>query len=79
MKSKELQIAMENVSTPMEGKFSSLLEKVLNKSIPFNNSRVEEETIMNNIIENLPSTNDGFYVIHEPETNSFSLRHEDRK
>ena len=36
MKNKELQIAMENVSVPMKGKFSSLFEKVLNKSIPFN-------------------------------------------
>ena len=42
-------------------------------------SRVDEETIVDKIIENLPSTNDGFYIIHEPRTNSFSLRHEDGK
>ena len=42
-------------------------------------SRVDEETIVDKIIENLPSTNDGFYIIHEPGTNSFSLRHEDGK
>ena len=50
MKNKELQIAMGNVSTPMEGKFSSLLEKVLNKCIAFNVLRVGEETIMDKII-----------------------------
>ena len=50
MKNKELQIAMGNVSTPMEGKFSSLLEKVLNKCIAFNVLRVGEETIMGKII-----------------------------
>lgn len=42
-------------------------------------SRVDEETIVDKIIENLTSTNDGFYIIHEPRTNSFSLRHEDGK
>ena len=32
---------------------------------------------MDKIIENLHSTNDDFYIIHEPGTNSFSLRRED--
>ena len=79
IKNKVLQIASENVSAPMEGKFSFLPEKVLNKSIPFDVLRLDEETIMDKIIESLPSSNDEFYVIHEPETNSFSLRREDRK
>ena len=79
MKNKQLQIARENVSDPMEGKFSFLPEKVLNKSMPFDVLKVDEETILDKIIENLPCTNDEFYVIHESGTNSFSLRREDRK
>lgn len=79
MKNKELQIARENVFALMEGKFSFLPEKILNKTILFNVSRVDEEKIMDKIIKNLPSTNDEFYIIHEPGTNSFSLRHEDGK
>ena len=72
MKNKELQIARENVSALMEGKFSFLSEKILNKTILCDVSRVDEETIMDKIIENLPSTNDEFYITHEPETSSFS-------
>ena len=79
MKNKELQIARENVFALMEGKFSFLPDKILNKTILFNVSRVDEEKIMDKIIKNLPSTNDEFYIIHEPGTNSFSLRHEDGK
>ena len=73
MKNKELQIARDNVSALMAGKFSFSPEKILNKTILFDVSRVDEEKIMDEIIENLPSTND------EPGTNSFSLRREDGK
>ena len=34
---------------------------------------------MDKIIENVPTDNDEFYVVHEPGTNSFSLRREDGK
>ena len=79
MKNKELQIAQNNVSALMEGKFSFRPENILNKTILFDASRVHEETIINKIIENLPSTNDEFYIIYEPGANTFSLRREDRK
>ena len=49
------------------------------QTILFHVSRVDEETIVYKIIENLLSTNDGFYIIQESGTNSFSLRHEDGK
>ena len=54
MKNKELQIAQDNVSALMEGKFSFRPENILNKTILFDASRVHEETIINKIIENLP-------------------------
>ena len=79
MKNKELQIARDNVLAFMARKFSFSPEKILNKTILFDVSRVDEEKIMHKIIENLPSTNDDFYIIHEPGTNSFSLRRQDGK
>ena len=79
MKNKELQIARDNVLALMEGKFSFSPEKLLNKIIILDVSRVDEEKVMKKIIENLPSTNDDFYIIHEPGTNSFSLRRADGK
>ena len=74
MRNKELQIARDNVSALMAGKFSFSPEKFLNKTILF-----DEEKIMDKIIKNLPSTNNDFYIIHEPGRNSFSLRREDGK
>ena len=54
-------------------------KKILNKTILFNVSRVDQKTVMDKIIEHLPLTNDEFYIIHELGTNSFSLRHQDGK
>ena len=79
MKNKELQIARENVSAFMEGNFSILPEKMLNKTIFFDVLKVDQETIMDKIIQNLPSANDESYIIHETGTNSFSLRRKDGK
>ena len=44
-------------------------KKTLNKMILFDTSRVGEETKMDKTIENLPSTNNEFYIIHELGTN----------
>ena len=63
----------------MAGKFSFSPEILLNKTILFDVSRVDEEKIMDKIIENLHSTNDYFYIIQEPGANSFSLRRADGK
>ena len=79
MKNKELQIARDNVSALMAGEFRFSPEKLLNETILFDVSRVDEEKIMDKITENMPSTNDDFYIIFEPGTNSFSLRREDGK
>ena len=42
MKFKELQILANNISTLMTGNFSFSLEKLLNKSILFDVSRIDE-------------------------------------
>ena len=79
MKNKELQIAGDNVSAITTGKCSFSPERLFDKTILFDASSVDEEKIMDKIIENRPSTNDDFYIIHEPGTNLFSLRREDGK
>ena len=70
---------MDNISALMEGKFSFDPKKILNKTILFDTSRVDEELIMDRIIESLCSDNDELYIINEPETNSFSVRRKDGK
>ena len=73
MKNKELQMARDNVSALRQGKFSFSPKNFLNRTNIFDVSKVHEEQIMDKIIENLPTDNDGFYIVHEPSTNSFSL------
>ena len=79
LKDKELQVARDNVSALVEGKFSFSPEKFLNKTVLFNVSKVIQKKIIDKIIENLPADNDELYVVHEPGTNAFSLRREDGK
>ena len=49
MKNKDQQISRENLSGLMEGTFSFLPEKMLNKTILFDVFRVDEETIMDKL------------------------------
>ena len=70
MKEKELKIARDNVSTLMQGKFIFNPERFLNK-------KVNEEQITDRILKNIRDNNDDIYLIHEPSTNSFSLRCKD--
>lgn len=49
MKNKDLQISRENLSGLMEGTFSFLPEKMLNKTILFDVFRVDEEKIMDKL------------------------------
>lgn len=53
MKNKELKIARNNISALMADQ-----KKILNKTITFDTSKVDEKMIMDKIIENLPSDND---------------------
>ena len=61
----------------MEIKFNFSPEKILNKTILFDVSKINEERIIDKIIENLPADNEELYIAHKPDSNSFSLKHED--
>ena len=52
-------------------------EIFLNKTVLFDTSKIYEEKIIERILENIPGDNDDIYLIHEPGTDTFSLRRED--
>ena len=77
MREKELKIARGNVSSLMHGKFVFDPDVFLSKTVLFGTSKIDEEKIIDRILENIPGDNDDIYLIHEPATNTFSLKHED--
>ena len=61
MKNKEGQIGRDNVTKLMRGEFDFNLKKILNKTLIFNTTKINEEIIMDKIIEALNyKTNDEF-------------------
>ena len=64
MKNNELQIARDNVSALMSGKFSFEPKQILNKKLLFDTKKIDENIIMDEIIEVLPPANDEFYIEH---------------
>ena len=77
MKEKELKVARDNVSTLTQGKFVFDPEHFSNKTVLFDTSNVDEEQIIDRILENIPGDNDNIYLVHEQDTNAFSLRRKD--
>ena len=76
MREKELKIAGENVSALMRRKFVFDSEVFLNKTVLSDTLKVSEKKIVDKILESHPADNNDIYLIHEPGTNSFSLRRE---
>ena len=71
LKEKESQIAKNNVTVFMEKKFQFLPEKLQNKTVLFDVSKIDKERIIDKIIENLPADNGELYIAHEPGSNHF--------
>ena len=69
-----LQIAADNAETLLKGKFNFSPQKLLNKTILFDTSHVNEEKVMDEILEALPSKNNELYVLLKPGTNAFTLK-----
>ena len=63
-----MEIAAENEETLLKGKFNFSSEKILNKTIPFDASLINEEGAGDKILEALPADNDKLNVLHEPGT-----------
>ena len=71
LKEKESQIAKNNVTVFMEKKFQFSPEKLQNKTVLFDVSKIDKEGIIDKIIENLPADNGELYIAHEPGSNHF--------
>ena len=63
-----LEIAAENEETLLKGKFNFSSQKILNKTILFDASLINEEGVGDKILEALPADNDKLHVLHEPGT-----------
>ena len=59
----------------MHGKFDFSFKNILNKTILFDTSKINQEEIMDKIIND--SLNDGYYIDHPEGSNSFTLKRED--
>ena len=78
MRNREQQIARENVSALMNGKLNFDPNKIFNKTLLFDTTKIDEKIIMDMIIRALPADNDNFYIEHPIGSNSFTLKREDR-
>ena len=74
MKNREQEIARENISALINGKFSFDPKKILNKTLLFDPSKIDEKIIMDMIIHVLPADNDNFYMKHPIGSNLFTLK-----
>ena len=79
MRRQALQVPAENAETLLKGKFNFSPQKILNKTILFDTSRINEEQVMDETLETLSGDNDELYVLHEPGTNAFTLKRKDGK
>ena len=79
MKYREQQIARENVSALMNGKFSfdPKRKKKSNRTFLFDNKKIDKEIIMDRIMQALPAENGKFYIEHPIGSYSFTLKRED--
>ena len=72
--------ANENTKNLMIGECNFDPKEILNKTLIFETSMVDEEVITDEIIDAINDPfNDKYWIDHKPGTNYFTLRLEDRK
>ena len=75
MKNIESKIGRKNVSRLMRGEFNFSPKKILNKTLIFDTTKINEEIIKDKIMEALSDkTNNEFYIEHPHRSNYFALR-----
>ena len=77
MKNRKQQITRENASALVNGKFSFDPKKILNKTLLFDTTKIDEEIIMDMIMHAMPADNDDSCIEHPVDLNSFTLKRED--
>ena len=74
------QIISDNTDNLMLAEFDFSPKKILNKTLIFDTSKIDEEIIMDRITDALnDKTNDEFYIEHSAGSNYFTLRRENRR
>ena len=79
MKRQALHIAADNAKTLLKCKCNFSPQKILNKTILFYTSDINEEKVKDKMLEALPIDNDELYILQEPGTNAFTQKQEDGK
>ena len=78
MKNIESKIGKQNISRLIRGEYNFSPKKILNKTLIFDTTKMNEEIMMDKRIEALnDKTNDQFYIEHLPGSNYFTLKRED--
>ena len=77
MKNWEQQMAREHAPALMNGKFSFDPKKILNKTLLFDTTKIDEEIITDMIIRALSADNDNFHIEHPVGSNLFTLKRQD--
>ena len=76
----QIKIASNNTDNLMLAEFDFSPKKILNKTLIFDTSKIDEEIIMDRITDALnDKTNDEFYIEHSARSNYFTLRRENRR
>ena len=77
---RKTKAANENTRNLMIGKFNFDPREILNKTLIFDSSMVDEEVIIDRIIDAINDPfNDKYWIEHKAGTNYFTLRLEDGK
>ena len=77
---RKTKAANENTRNLMVGEFNFDPKEILNKTLIFDNSVVDEEVIIDRIIDAINDPfNDKYWIEHKPGINYFTLRLEDGK
>ena len=77
---RKTKAANENTRNLMIGEFNFDPKEILNKTLIFDTSMVDEEVIIGRIIDAINDPfNDKYWIEHKPGTNYFTLRLEDGK
>ena len=71
-----IKVAVDNTNRLMLGEFDFDPQKILNETLIFDTSKIEEEIIVERIIDALSDKNNEFYIENSPGKNYFTLRRE---
>ena len=74
---KQIEIGADNTNKFMLGEFNFSSKNILNKTLIFDTSKIDQEIVMDRITDAInDKNNDEFYNKHQPGSNYFALSKE---